>query len=984
MIFIIFFAGASLLDLLEAARSNLGQLDVRTTNEQNLVTAVNSFYDESMKYDAEFNSNQERSVLKIMDKYKEKLFALLDLPWNISLAVKDGNWIFFRASPLKENTKFECPECSKVYKDARSLQDHLKSIHEITQNVPKPRVTCRLPHTDNLLHTIQWDQITNHLLRVHKIPKPSKLHFFRGFESQDGGANCKVVWRKKEEQDPKPPSQQNAAGQASGAAGAGPSSSNTLESEAVNLIQEPPSQTDRDPHSVDAAVAGPSVSKTLETEAINLNQEPPSQTDQDPLRDAAVTGASTSTNTEGIIQDLETPLQELEALSHFDALQDGPFIPNTTESEDAANDKLLLRTEEDTKIACSKQLFPGDDKPESSEIKPSHEDKESKSSETVKDIEPEKSKCSDPAPGGFNQNFHVSDEVWEGLEADSDVEPDDSAEFTEMRLANKKKRYQAREERSQDEKEPHLLPENEAFIQDFRTFISKKGVSDNPDENTFKKSDGLLFRHDDSWLKFMMKKKPGFMLHDLLKFDQKDEFVEVKDPQEWIDTIGGPTGNQNPSRQREALKSHKQFRDYISRKLSEADIGADYKDLWWQDKIKNKLDQITKDIADRGLWTKLKDLIKVEFTEKQISRDNLCPNKNSNETKANAVYFSSEKYLAREEKMKLIHRKTAEENKDPSQKDYNEYLNFSRHILGFTDRCRQGVYQFTNQDFFNKKECWFPENFTEEEFDGIPDDHVIFQEPEDKRPPDMWLIRLSGSGSQIKMKNGTTVTVNRRALDLMTKCRDLKDAVFGKLGKFKTPLVLLQILIDFVLDPKAPFFCKFDGKPFGQLVNKKGSLMAEFGEITGIDWCTQTSLRRSLEKPIQSNEAMKTRSKTIAQHSAAIGSKYYDRTAEEFRAAAMHHIGTQDGSAGPSGSKRVQEEVSDELAAKRKRMKKEDEQAKITHALENVQKHKKRNMKLGKTCKVLPDSRLFLQTSLSKDGKYGRFLAEYSKFPSKF
>lgn len=218
----------------------------------------------------------------------------------------------------------------------------------------------------------------------------------------------------------------------------------------------------------------------------------------------------------------------------------------------------------------------------------------------------------------------------------------------------------------------------------------------------------------------------------------------------------------------------------------------------------------------------------------------------------------------------------------------------------------------------------------------------------------------------------------------MTKCRDLKDAVFGKLGKFKTPLVLLQILIDFVLDPKAPFFCKFDGKPFGQLVNKKGSLMAEFGEITGIDWCTQTSLRRSLEKPIQSNEAMKTRSKTIAQHSAAIGSKYYDRTAEEFRAAAMHHIGTQDGSAGPSGSKRVQEEVSDELAAKRKRMKKEDEQAKITHALENVQKHKKRNMKLGKTCKVLPDSRLFLQTSLSKDGKYGRFLAEYSKFPSKF
>ena len=161
-------------------------------------------------------------------------------------------------------------------------------------------------------------------------------------------------------------------------------------------------------------------------------------------------------------------------------------------------------------------------------------------------------------------------------------------------------------------------------------------------------------------------------------------------------------------------------------------------------------------------------------------------------------------------------------------------------------------------------------------------------------------------------------------------------------------------------------------------------MMAEFGKVTGIDWCTQTSLRRSLEAPIQSNEAMKTRSKTIAQHSAAVGSKHYDRTAEQFRAAAMHHIGTQDGSAGPSGSKRVKDKISDELAAKRARMEKEDDQAKISHALENVQKQKKRNMKLGKNCKVLPESRLFLQKSLSKDGKYGRFLAEYDKFPSKY
>ena len=85
---------------------------------------------------------------------------------------------------------------------------------------------------------------------------------------------------------------------------------------------------------------------------------------------------------------------------------------------------------------------------------------------------------------------------------------------------------------------------------------------------------------------------------------------------------------------------------------------------------------------------------------------------------------------------------------------------------------------------------------------------------------------------------------------------------------------------------------------------------------------------------------MRTRSKSIAQHSAATGSKHYDRTEPEFRAAAMHYIGTQDGSNVPSTS-RV--EITEEVAAKRARIEEEDNNAKISQALENVQKSKKRN-----------------------------------------
>ena len=124
-----------------------------------------------------------------------------------SLTVRDGSWCFFSSSHLKDFTTFTCPSCSKDYKNARVYEEHLKAALQIIKSVPKPRVTCRLQHQgQNLVQSIQWDQIGSHLLRVHKISKPSGLHFFRGFESHDNGDTCSVVWRRRGEDDPVPPS----------------------------------------------------------------------------------------------------------------------------------------------------------------------------------------------------------------------------------------------------------------------------------------------------------------------------------------------------------------------------------------------------------------------------------------------------------------------------------------------------------------------------------------------------------------------------------------------------------------------------------------------------------------------------------------------------------------------------------------------------------------------------------------------------------
>ena len=697
-----------MLDLLESAKANLGQLDVRMTNEQNLQSTLKEFFNDASNFDSEFNSNKERAVLKLFDKYQEKVFTLLDLDWNTSLAVKDGEWIFFRASPLKETTKYVCENCDKEYKDPRVYQEHLKSAHQITQTIPKPRVTCRLPHKDGAVHTIQWDQMSNHLLRVHKIPKPSKMHFFRGFVSHDNGKNCSVVWKQSNEDDPTPPSVKNTLESHAGPSHAGPSHTSQA----------------------DAAEAGPSHSNVLEVMDAKSN----------------------------VSEDLSEKVNPLCAKNLF--------------SEEAANKK---------------------------ENKMIQDDSESKEIETNREVEPEKSKrgeneekMSDVSKEGADTQLDISDQFcsdveyekieMENFEEDSDVEQDDTSLFTQMRLRNKRLRYKKREEYSSEDLDPSSLPENQAFIKDFSTFVCKKGISDNPDANTFRKSDGLLFRHDDSWLKNQLKKRPGFKLEHLLNFKNKSEFVELKDPAEWIEEIGGPSGNENPSRQKEMYKSHKQLRDYVSMKLAKEEFGSDFKDLWWKDKVRNNLDQITKDVNNRQVWTKLETLIKCEAREKQISRETLDPNKNANEVKANAVYFSSTQFLEREKKNNSVWNDAMDSNQI-TEKDFNDFLNFSRHVLAFTDRCRQGVYAFTNQDYFNKRQCWFPEDFTEKDFENIPESHPIFQKPMPERPHDSWLIRLTGSGDQIKLKSGTNVTVNQRAEDLMLKCRDLKDIVFGKLGK---------------------------------------------------------------------------------------------------------------------------------------------------------------------------------------------------------
>ena len=201
----------------EAISGNQGSINDMVENLDNEASVVKEELIDDLQQEDIMDSENEPEPQKLDVKEQEGIDEenyLIKKPTAISneedtdsLTVRDGSWCFYGSSHLRDSTTFSCPSCSKDYKNARVYEDHLKSAHQIIKTVPKPRIACRLQHQgQNIVQSIQWDQMGSHLLRVHKISKPSGLHFFRGFESHDNGDTCTVVWRRRGEEDPVPPS----------------------------------------------------------------------------------------------------------------------------------------------------------------------------------------------------------------------------------------------------------------------------------------------------------------------------------------------------------------------------------------------------------------------------------------------------------------------------------------------------------------------------------------------------------------------------------------------------------------------------------------------------------------------------------------------------------------------------------------------------------------------------------------------------------
>ena len=145
-------------------------------------------------------------------------------------------------------------------------------------------------------------------------------------------------------------------------------------------------------------------------------------------------------------------------------------------------------------------------------------------------------------------------------EIDSAHEDHDSTNFTTSRLEFKKIRWSRRDQAKPNERIVDMTGNSEV-IKNFDEWNKNKAKG----RSTLSKIKGHLFYFVDSLLNFNNSRIDEFKLSRYFTPMQED-FLEVPDPTvsgEWLSWISGPSGLESASRQKECLKAHARWREFV-------------------------------------------------------------------------------------------------------------------------------------------------------------------------------------------------------------------------------------------------------------------------------------------------------------------------------------------------------------------------------------------------------------------------------------
>ena len=637
---ILIIQGAEVLDLLEWALESIGVHNIRTKSGKDLTAELKEFVEISSSFDLESNEAALKPYIQMLKRHISLLEESLQQDWNTKLGMENepneiithqGDWLFYKASPLKEQKKTYLCEgegCDKTYSNHKYYQAHLKKVHDIIKKIEPPRVTCRLEHP-KATKPIAFDQIGSHLKRVHGITKENEGDDFRGFLSTDGGATHRPIWLPADAADPEPPVVEANVQHGEDREQAGP----VIVEEA-----DPEVRVESETITGDADVA-----TDLQEESGGLSGG--GEENQNVDTDVPITDIEEASSTAANLSSLEEP--DKVSCKKLEILEPEPNKKNE------ASSTLLSYDVQD--IFCEDSLF---DKLQSETLP--------KASSPV------------PAPESAFENVLQGDSF--NLMEDSDIEDDDLSSFTQKRLKNKEARYLKRNQSLKKNVKPHETEDNQSFIEEFNRYLTKKSLNDTETSHN-DKATGHLFSYEDSLLNYMLKSNPDFKLADLVAF-KSSRLVELTDPVNgWTDSISGNSGNENPSRRREQLKYHANIRDFVLMKLNTTDFGTKLKDLMRKDKLKSNLEQLNRDVKESRIWAKTKSLIHQNKQKTDNAKLLVNPAQNANEAVSVSVYLSSKEFRSREEKMKKIWEKY-ENGENIGTKEFNDLANFVRHVLG--------------------------------------------------------------------------------------------------------------------------------------------------------------------------------------------------------------------------------------------------------------------------------------------------------------
>ena len=545
-------------------------------------------------------------------------------------------------------------------------------------------------------------------------------------------------------------------------------------------------------------------------------------------------------------------------------------------------------------------------------------------------------------------NSGQSDNDTNELGSESDASLSDDEEYTKLRRIAKLERYK---NRFILEKEicPSNLPYNQHVIAKFVNYLRIKYSLTAWDRNssTYRFSMGYLFTYKDSFLQYELKKDATFKLEQLIQFNHED-FRELEDPTNWIMSLAGSTGKENPDDRVEMDKAWKRFNLFVKDQLqhSKPKYNEDISELFRFRYVIENLDTLYTITDDKKITAAAKKMSNIKKREKENAEEYLKPNKRFAEKDCTKKWFSSDAFKEELDDFNNVWNDMMCNKQDFDKKRFNRLAMFAKFHTMLTSKNRPGVFHFTDNQYEMKQDLWITDA-NSSSFEFFSNDYPTGPPADNPEMlPNCWIIRLAGSAPGIKGQKAETIFINQFIHGILEKYIDLK------LVHMKN---LLGPQSDSVEEGNRPFFINFDLNPLN-MPYTRGSLWEKYSAESGLEGITMTTIRRELEHKVQSSPVALSRIDDIQSHSKDTGSAAYDKTSPFYRAAYLNHVANEEGN-------NIQVDDT-ELPKNIQEMRTEREMKQRQRCQETVKlarEKKESRRKITNTTRLLPDDRIFIK-----------------------